>query len=226
MHGHEQNYDEVLVATLDITEQKRYELASIENERLTSRFRKEQEHNTLIQRSISALSHDLRTPLAVIGISKDLMLKHFDKLTESKRKEKLEGIGRQLEFAMELLDDTVAMVRGTLSERAFHPTRVNLAKLCQVSVDEVGMSYHAGNRLRFVNVGRVGEVYVDEILVSRILLNLLSNAIKYSPNKGDIRLELDQKDEHLLIRVIDKGVGIHADNIPHIFEPFYRVPET
>ncbi|MDX2075966.1 MAG: PAS domain S-box protein [bacterium] len=226
MHGHEQTYDEVLVATLDITEQKRYELASIENERLTARFRKEQDHNALVQRSIAALSHDLRTPLSVIGMSKDLLLKYFDKLTEEKRKEKLEGIGRQLEFAMELLDDTVAMVRGALSERAFHPTWVNLAKLCQVSVSEVGMSYHAQKRLKFVNIGRVDMALIDEILVSRILLNLLSNAIKYSPNQTDIRLELDQNSEHLIIRVVDKGVGIHPDNLPHIFEAFYRVPET
>jgi PAS domain S-box-containing protein len=225
MPGHD-TYDEVLVVTVDITEQKRYEESLRENERFIARFRKEQEHNALIQRSVSALSHDLRTPLSVIATSKDLLLRHFDKLTNEKRKEKLDSIGRQLEFALELLDETVLTVSGTMNERLFHPMPIHLAKLCQVSVDEVGMSYGTENRLRFMNVGQVDMALADEILVSRILLNLLTNAIKYSPNNAEIRLELDRNEDFVVLRVVDKGVGIHPDNLPRIFEPFYRVLES
>ncbi|MDX2076729.1 MAG: ATP-binding protein [bacterium] len=225
MPGHTDTYDEVMVVTVDITEQKRYEESLRENDHFITRFRKEQEHHALIQRSVSALSHDLRTPLSVIATSKDLLLRYFDKLTKEKRKEKLDSIGRQLEFALELLDETVLTVTGTMNERPFHPMPINLAKLCQVSVDEVGMSYGAENRLRFVNMGQVDMVLADEILVSRILLNLLTNAVKYSPNNAEIRLELDRNKEYVVLRVVDKGVGIHADNLPHIFEPFYRVLE-
>jgi signal transduction histidine kinase len=225
MHGHEDTYKEVLVAGVDITDQQRYEQSALENERLTTNFRKEQEHNSLIQRSIAALAHDLRTPLAVIATSKDLMLNYFDKLTEAKRKEKLESIGKQLEFALELLDDTVLSVRGTLNERPFHPSVVHLAKLCKVSIEEVGVSYHAENRLHFINMAKINTVFVDEILVSRVLLNLLSNAIKYSPDGGEIRLELDQTDTNLVIRVIDFGMGMSEETQAHIFEPFYRATE-
>mgnify|MGYP001221581611 CR=1 FL=1 len=224
--GHEVTYDEALVVTIDITEQKRYQASLVEQERLITRFRKEQEHNMLIQRSMSALSHDLRTPLSVIAISKDLLLYHFDKLTEEKRKEKLESIGKQLEFALELLDDTISMVRGTLSERAFKPSLISLDQLCQVSVEEVGASYGARDQLQFENLADVTTAYVDEILLSRILLNLLSNAIKYSPNKTPITLQLDRQAEKFILRVIDRGIGIPPEHLPHIFEPFYRAPDV
>lgn len=225
MHGHEDTYNEVLVAGVDISNQQRYEQSVSENARLTANFRKEQEHNGLIQRSIAALAHDLRTPLSVIATSKELLLHYFDKLTEEKRNEKLESIGRQLEFALELLDDTVLSVRGTLNGRMLHPTAVHLAKLCKVSVEEVGASYYVENRLSFMNIAKINIFFVDEILVSRILLNLLSNAIKYSPDGGEIRLELDQTDTHVILRVIDSGLGMSQETQARIFEPFYRATD-
>ena len=224
--GHEATYDEALVVTVDITEQKRYQASLVEQERLITRFRKEQEHNILIQRSMSALSHDLRTPLSVIATSKDLLLHHFDKLTEEKRKEKLESIGKQLEFALELLDDTISTVRGTLSERAFKPSLISLDQLCQVSAEEVGTSYGVRERIQFENVADITTAYVDEILLSRILLNLLSNAIKYSPNQTPITLQLDRQADDIILRVIDRGIGIPPEHLPHICEPFYRAPDV
>jgi len=224
--GHEATYDEVLVVIIDITEQKRYQDYLVEQENLITRFRKEQEHNILVQRSVHSLSHDLRTPLSVIATSKDLLLRHFDKLTHEKRKQKLESIGKQLEFALELLDDTISMVRGALSERAFKPSIVHLDQLCRVSAEEVGMSYGVRDQIQFENVAGITTAYVDEILLSRILLNLLTNAIKYSPNQTPITLQLDHQADDIILRVIDRGIGISPEYLPHIFEPFYRAPDV
>ena len=52
--------------------------------------------------------------------------------------------------------------------------------------------------------------------------NLLTNAIKYSPDKGQITFELDQDDEHVIIRVSDKGIGIPEADQSRLFEPFHR----
>ncbi|MCL4256246.1 MAG: HAMP domain-containing histidine kinase, partial [Anaerolineae bacterium] len=220
---HEQSFSEVLVVTVDITEQKRYQASLVENELLTNQFRREREHNQLIQQSISALAHDLRTPLSVINTSKDLLLRHFDKLTEEKRREKLESIGRQLEFALELIDDTVERARGAMNERPFHPSAVNLDKLCRVSIEE--MRDGGNGRLSFVNKARLEVAWVDDILISRILLNLVGNALKYSPPNAPVLLELDRDASHLILRVTDNGIGIAPEHIPYIFEPFYRVDE-
>ncbi len=206
----------------DVTDQKQAEANALEFERLKVGFQKEQERIALVQRIVSALSHDLRTPLTVISTSRDTLSHYFDKLTPEKRLEKLDSIGREAQFALELLEDTVNMVRGNLTDTAFHPTPVNLASLCQVSVDEVRMAKDGLHRLTFSNLSSTEIAVVDDVLVSRILLNLLSNAIKYSPDLGDIRLELDRREEWIILRVIDHGLGISDDELPHIFDPFYR----
>jgi len=198
----------------------------VESERLKSQFRVEQERNALIQRIISMLSHDLRTPLAVIASSRDLLVRYHDRLSAKKRQEKLDTIGRQVQFATELLEDTVNMARSPLTARKFEPRPVNLATLCQVSVDEVRSIHNGDYPINCTNLGHVKTVAVDEVLVSRIFLNLLSNAIKYSPVGGQIRLELDRSDEWIILRVIDQGMGISEDDLPHIFDPFYRADDA
>jgi PAS domain S-box-containing protein len=210
----------------DVTERKQAEAIALENERLKTQFHKEQDQNELMQRMISMLSHDLRTPLAIIASSRDLLDRYYDRLSEEKRREKLEAIGRQIQFALEILQDTVNMARGNLSNRDFRPAPTNLAMLCQVSVQELQVARHDNRSIHFSNPGDVGTVSIDEVLVSRILLNLLSNALKYSPEGGEIHLELDQRDEWIVLRVIDEGSGINDIDLPHLFEPFYRAKEV
>lgn len=213
-------------AAQDITERQQAEQLKLDIERLKASFQKEQARNGLIQRVISMLSHDLRTPLAVIASSRDMLDRYYDRLSEEKRREKLDTIGRQIQFALEMLQDTVNMARGNLSERDFHPVPINLAMLCEVSVQEIQIARRKNHSVRFVNVGEVETELVDEVLVSRILLNLLSNALKYSPDGGEIRLELDRRDEWIVLRVIDNGMGINEVDLPQLFELFYRANEV
>jgi signal transduction histidine kinase len=135
-------------------------------------------------------------------------------------------IEHQVQFALNLLDETVQMVRGNAHEAEFRPTMVNLAALCQVSVSEIWETTDKHQRLTFVNPGQVEFVPVDEILVSRILLNLLSNAVKYSPADTAIRLELDRRADWVILRVIDQGMGISEENLRSIFKPFFRAQEV
>jgi signal transduction histidine kinase len=77
--------------------------------------------------------------------------------------------------------------------------------------------------VKFVNRSQRDKVCVDEILISRILLNLLTNAIKYSPEGGNVMLELsDQPNAAIQLCVIDEGIGISQDALPNIFDTFYR----
>jgi len=219
--------DGIAIMTRDITDRKNSQQLIIENERMTTQFKKEQERNALIQRIISTLSHDLRTPLAIITSSSDMLSRHYDKLSEERRQEKFNTIERQIQFATKLLQDTVDLARGKRKGgNRFNPKPTNLATLCQVSVQEVGAAYDGNHHMQFVNIGDVEIVSVDETLVSRILLNLLSNAIKYTPDEGDIRLELDQEGEWVILRVIDTGSGISDDDLPRIFDPFYRAMDA
>jgi PAS domain S-box-containing protein len=194
----------------------------VEAERLKVRFHKEQEQNVLVQRVVSMLSHDLRTPLAIIASSRDILYRYFDRLSDQAREEKLNSIERQVHFATELLEDAVNTVRGPINNREFMPQPINLAMLCQISVDEIHSAQDGKHDMQFVNSGAVETVSVDEVLVSRILVNLLSNAIKYSSPGSRIQLLLDRNDEWIVLQVADQGIGISSEDLPQIFRPFFR----
>lgn len=218
--------DGVAIMNRDITDKKQSDQLAIEHERMKAQFNKEREHNLLIQRIISALSHDLRTPLTVIATSRELLSKYYDRLTEEKRLKRLDMIDHQIQYALNLLDDTVAMARGDLDERQFNPSPTQLATLCQVSINELNSIIDDSHQLVFINKGDVEMADIDEKLVYRILLNLLSNAIKYSPQGSDIRLELDRHVSWVVLRVVDNGIGIRGDDLESIFDPFFRTREA
>jgi PAS domain S-box-containing protein len=193
----------------------------VEAERLQERFQREQERNDIAQKVVSMLSHDLRTPLTVISTSKDLLQSYYHRLTDTQRKEKLQTIGRQIEFMVEMLNDTVNTLRGDVEE--LHPTPVNLVQLCQVGINEVILAAESQHEVSLTHDLPPNALYIlDEVLVSRILLNLLTNAVKYSDEHEPITVHLTDKGDELVLQVSDRGIGIPAAALPHIFDPFYR----
>ncbi len=206
----------------DITEREQAEQMRLEQERLKSNLKKEQELNSLIQKAVSALSHDIRTPLSVIATSKDMLEHYHDRLDEEKRRHKLDLIDKQLHYVLQLLNDLSMTVKGSLDHRVFKPEPVNLATLCQISLAEIQQTSGVKHRLVFENEAQIQTALLDETLVTRILLNLLTNAVKFSDYGSEIRLNLRRREDWIVLRVIDRGIGISKEEQEHIFDPFYR----
>lgn len=206
----------------DTNEQKANEMLAIENARLKARFQREQDANDRVQQTVTGLLQDLRTPLSIIGTSKEILQRYGERLSPEKQLEKYQAIDRQLHFILNELDHTMMLVQGDYTDRPFHPTPTNLAALCQISLEAISEFKRDDHTLWFVDHSDLGYVEADEILISRILLNLLTNAVKFSPDGGEIRLELHANDESIRLHVVDEGLGITAGDLPHIFAPFYR----
>ncbi len=174
---------------------------------------------------LSAVSHDLRTPLAAIKAAATSLLQHDVEWSEAER----EGFARSINGGVDRLNRLVANVLD-LSRIEAGALRLDLEEylledLINEAAAQVAHLFVAG-QLRiepFADPAALHWVRVDPILVEQVLVNLLENAAKYSPAGGPVtvrgRLECDEA----LLEIEDRGPGIAADEREKVFERFYRV---
>jgi PAS domain S-box-containing protein len=207
----------VIWTVLDITERKRAE------DDIRAALEQQKELNGLRSRFVSMTSHEFRTPLATILSSAEL-LKHYDeRLPAEERAELLQSIETGVHRMAQMLDRILLIGQSEAQMLEFRPRSMELVPLCEELAAEARARLpDAGFRLEtdFSDAPPAG--LYDEELLRHILSNLLSNAIKYSPGGGLIELRLGQQQGRALIEVRDQGIGIPADEIPHLFESFHR----
>lgn len=218
----EDSVESVVTAFTDITAQRQAEVAAREVAQLKHNLQWEREHNRLVHRIITSLSHDLRTPLSVIATAQGTLSNYYDRMSEDKRREKLDMIQNQLQFVRQMLDNLKHAVRNYTASETFIPTKINLTRLCQVTVEELQQTTARTHHLIFTSSDPVIMAEVDQTHINRILLNLLSNAVKYSPEGSHVRLTLGREDNHVVLSISDEGIGIPPEEIPYIFEASFR----
>lgn len=189
---------------------KRAESANLELKRL----------NELKDQFLANTSHELRTPLnGIIGLS-DILLMEEDKNLSGEAKDNLRMIrdcGNQLS---QLIDDILDFSRLRAAKLALH--REPLAVL--TAVDEVvrllrPLATSKGLLLTHAVSGQLPLVLADADRLKQVLHNLIGNAIKFT-ERGEVRVAAERVGSELRIRIEDTGVGIPAERLEQIFEPF------
>ena len=213
-----QNPDAGVVWTLlDITERHRAE------ENIRAALEREKELNELRSRFVSMTSHEFRTPLAAILSAAELLKDYSDRMPERERTEILESIGAGVKRMTNMIDRVLLIGQVETHILEFRPGQTNLLALCHKIVEEARASRPlAGCEIvtRFAPNTLTG--LYDEKLLRHILENLLSNAIKYSAHGGQVTFALSVQAGRTVFVVQDQGIGIPAEELPHLFEPFHR----
>ena len=199
----------------------RDEIAQIGEEfnSLTDRL---QTTETLRRRFVSDASHELKTPLAGIRLLTDSILQ-TDNMDPETTKEFVTDIGREAERLSRITENLLRLTRldGGVVPSAYPvavgPVLQRVERMLGMVAAEKGVVISGA-----VSEDAVALATDDD--VHQILYNLMENAIKYSaPENGFVRVEASVQDGQVVITVTDNGIGIPDEDLPHIFDRFYRV---
>lgn len=171
---------------------------------------------------MTSISHDLKTPLAGIKTSVSSLLDASVAWSEDDRRAFLETIDSQSDRLNRVISDILDLNRIESGAVAPAPHAVYVASLFE-EVLERTMLVTAGRHV-IVNVPPDVVVEADESLIVQALVNLVENAAKYSIPGGAIKLGAEARERVDLV-VEDEGPGIAPEDLPHVFERFYRAGE-
>ncbi len=194
------------------TEQQKLQLETIE--------KNAEERN----RFFANISHDMRTPLnAVIGFS-DLAESENDSGRKNEYIAKIRISGQLLNS---LIDDTLTLSKANSGKFELHPEKVSTEKVGKAIIDTIRFAAEKKNITLSVDKSgyRPRVIFADALYLQKLFLNILSNAVKYTLPGGHVWIGIwdepgDSGDPTLCFSIKDDGIGISAEFLPHIFEPF------
>ncbi len=172
-------------------------------------------------RFLAMLSHELRNPLGAVINSCRLLQR---KALSSDVTPFIEAIARQSQQMASLLDDLLDVARITEGKIELKRRVLDLRELVTPAVEAV--QHLLDSRRQSLQIDLPDTpliVYGDPVRLQQVAANLLSNASKYSPPQTVVRIQLERRNAHAELRVIDQGDGIPAEHVRRVFEPFEQL---
>jgi len=168
------------------------------------------------------IAHELRTPVTIIQGNLEAILDgvyQADTETIAPIYEETLHLGR-------LIDDLRDLALAESGELRLSKEPTDVVALVNQVVETVNSSLEGGPRVFVSAPDEIPAVPIDSMRIRQVLVNLLSNALRYTPSDMEIRVEIEVWESMLVLRVLDRGPGISEDELPHLFERFYRGDEA
>lgn len=187
---------------------------------LTGRFQVTEEAR---RRFVSDASHELKTPLASIKLLVDSIL--HGNMKQETVNEFLGDIGEAVDRLSGISENLLTLNRLDAGQK--HPSEpVDLSFVVDKTRHLLGPLAQAADVTIETVLKRESMVFASEGALAQVISNLMENAIKYNVPRGWVKVSVYQAEKQVVLTVEDSGVGIPEEDIPHIFERFYRVDKA
>ena len=213
-------------SVIDMTEQKRTETELLESQALLARHAHElQEEARRKDEFLAVLGHELRNPLA--AIANGVRLADSPQATDEDRAWVGGMLSAQVRQMTRLLDDLLDMNRIARGRIALRKERIAISRVLEQAVAATDDECSAHGHRVVVDVEPEDlAVVADPARLQQVAANLLSNAARYSENEGTITVTARQKDDMLRVSVADTGIGLEAEDLERVFQPFTQLHRT
>ncbi|QGG48396.1 sensor histidine kinase [Heliorestis convoluta] len=180
--------------------------------------------NQLKEQFVATVSHELKTPLhGIIGFGQVLE----EDLKQSENKKHLSYLLDSAYYLQALVESLLNFSKLNADQSTLYVEEVNVVKLAHFIAKQAEEKINNKNLYFELQIAEsVNMHHCDEMKLRQILINLLDNAIKYTLPGGRVHLAIDYREETLFFVVEDTGIGIPADKVESIFEPFFQIDNT
>lgn len=172
---------------------------------------------------VGDVTHELRTPLASI---RSVMEGLVDGVLPADPTT-FHQVEREVARLQRLVQDLEALSRAEAGQLLLEPAPVDPAVFINDAASRLHAQYAEKNvELDIQLPPQLPAVFADKWRMTQVLLNLLGNALQYTPEGGQVAVIATRDQNEIIVRVVDTGIGIAAENLPHVFERFYRVDKS
>jgi len=193
------------------------------SERIASQLQQVAQIDTHRRELLANVSHDLRTPLASMQGYLEILLLRRGTLNPEEERSYLEVAAKHTERLGKLVDDLFKLTKFDANEVQLDAEPFPLTELAQDVVQKFQLAAERrGLRLETVLREDTPPVLGDIGMIERVLENLIENAMRHTSANGVVRVHVEASGERVALRVADTGHGIPSEELPHVFDRYYR----
>ena len=186
----------------------------------------EQHSNSITGSFLSILCHQFRSSLNIIAFSNSLLKRNILQQEAQFAEDNISfsnNIQSGVEELSQLLDELIFYGRLEVKEVKFKPDLIDINLFCNEIISQMNaIAIDKKQTINFIKNCSYQKANLDKKLLQPVLVNLISNAIKYSSENSAIDFKLNFQEEKIIFQVKDRGIGIPENDLPRLFEPFFR----